>query len=136
MFNRSPLGIITMNRGDSFSFPLFINCGTDITPVRYVLKSDEILYFGVKEPNQLFENSVIRKRYSSTDLNADGDVVIRFDPRDTVRVLPGKYYYEIKIANNKSMSASETTISDIDVFVSPNLEVRTILPSTLFYIDN
>jgi len=136
MFDRSPLGIITMSRGDSFSFPLFINSGTDIAPERYILKDGEVLYLGVKEPNQLFEDSVIRKRYTVADLNEDGDVLIQFNPRDTVSVLPGKYYYEIKIVNNISITSSETTLSDIDVFVSPNLVVRTILPPTLFYINN
>lgn len=129
MFSRSPQGIITMTRGDSFSFPLFINCNTDILPQRYTLQEEDVLHFRVKKPNQLFEKSVIRKSYTSSDLNEDGDVVVRFRPEDTVELLPGKYYYEVKIVNTSSATDTEQPVSS-------NLEVQTILPSTLFYIDD
>lgn len=57
--------------------------------------SDQI-YLGVMEPNQPFECAIIKKTYTSENLNENGDVVIRLDPDDTVCLIPGKYFYQIK----------------------------------------
>ena len=40
-------GIITVNRGDDFSVPLFINMGTELAPVRYTLKENDEIYLGI-----------------------------------------------------------------------------------------
>ena len=50
--NISNNGFITINRGDSFSAPLFINCGTQLMPIRYSLKDHPRteVYLGVMEP--------------------------------------------------------------------------------------
>lgn len=97
MFNISYNGIITVNRGDSFKMPLFIDFGNALEPIRYTLTDNDIIYFGVMEPNQPFETALIRKKYTSKDLNQNGDVVVEFTPKDTECVLPGKYYYQVKL---------------------------------------
>lgn len=96
MFDLSPNGIIRVTRGDSFSTPLFINKGTDLCPLRYILKDGEYIYFGLMEPNYSFEEAIVRKKYSNADFNKNSDVVISFDSEDTMNLLPGKYYYEVK----------------------------------------
>ena len=97
MFNITYNGIITVNRGDSFCLPLLINYGTKMDPLHYTPGDNAIIYFGVMEPNQPFENAIIRKKYTSKDVDDDGNVVIKFKPQDTQCVLPGKYYYQVKV---------------------------------------
>ena len=116
-------GIITVNRGDDFSVPLFINRGTELAPVRYVLSTDdevylgifsaganylldtdgtkffiedEITYLGIPEIDTYFENAVVRKTFTKDDLNENGDVILKFAHVDTRFLLPGNYYYQIR----------------------------------------
>jgi len=90
-------GIIVINKGDTFYAPLFINIGDECTPERYILTEDDTVYFAICEPNQVFERGVIRKIYTANNLNEDGDVEIILNPEDTENILPGTYYYEIKL---------------------------------------
>ena len=68
MLNLSKNGIIQVSRGDSFKLPLFINCGTPDKPIRYDLNLEKhkatIIYFSLTEPNQYFEQGVVRKLYN------------------------------------------------------------------------
>ena len=116
MIDLSRNGIIEVNRGDSFELPLFINQGTDITPIRYNMKnSNSEVYVGVMEPNQPFERAIIRKKYTKDDVNENGDIVIKFSSNDTVCLLPGKYYYQIKIKlyNNYDNNKEDCNINTI-----------------------
>jgi len=99
-------GWVSMNRGDSFELPLFISKGTYGTPVRFNLKENppNKVYFGVMEPNQPFECALIRKKYdvqgieeSDPEMTKEGDLIIKFVPTDTEFIMPGKYFYEIKL---------------------------------------
>ena len=110
MFDISFNGIITVNRGDSFEMPLFLNAGTRMEPCAYKITKDDIVYFAVMEPNQPFETALIRKKYTIEDTNENGDLVIRFKPQDTQCVLPGKYYYQVKVQTFNS-----DDINDYDV---------------------
>ena len=102
-------GIITLSRGDNCQMPLFINAGNDLEPVRYDLTKNDrtVVYFSLMQPNQYFENGCLRKMYSKENslknnnnnlwkINEYGDLVIYFEPRDTLHLMPGKYFYEIK----------------------------------------
>lgn len=89
--------IITMTAGDSFYSVLFINKGTLISPVRYELQTNDKVYLSIMEPNQEFENGIIRKVYTSQDINADGDIEIYLSPEDTQNVIAGTYYYSVKL---------------------------------------
>lgn len=116
MIDLSRNGIIEVNRGDSFELPLFINQGTDITPIRYNMKnSNSEVYVGVMEPNQPFERAVIRKKYTKDDVNENGDIIVKFSSNDTVCLLPGKYYYQIKIKlyNNYDNNKEDCNINTI-----------------------
>lgn len=97
MFLIANNGIITMNSGDSFCVPLFINAGSALHPVRYKLKENDKLYFGVAESNQRFSDSIICKTFTDLDLNEYGDVIVKFCPDDTLNLLPGTYWYEVKL---------------------------------------
>lgn len=95
-------GFVHLTRGDSFSVPLFIDRGTLEEPVRYYIKDhpETSIYLGVMEPNQPFEQAIIRKKYNYKSLqNEYGDLVISFEPNDTLCLLPGKYFYSIKMSS-------------------------------------
>lgn len=87
---------ITINRGDTFERPLFLNKGTELKPIRYILKTDDRVYLAITEPNQPFELAILKKVYGRENTNINGDVVIRLESEDTERLIPGQYYYTIK----------------------------------------
>ena len=117
MYSISNNGFICITRGDLFEVPLFLNRGTKFSPVRYNIKDhkDAIVYFGVMEPNQKFEEAIIRKKLTYVDANNHGDVMVKFKPSDTEYMVPGKYFYEVKLDHG-------------------NGKVETVVPKTEFII--
>lgn len=114
MFNISYNGIITVNRGDSFVLPLVLNVGTNIDPVNYQMTEKSIVYFGVMEPNEPFENALIKKKCTIKDVDKDGCILIRFKPQDTQCVLPGKYYYQVKL---QTFNSNDPEDYDVDTVI-------------------
>ena len=91
-------GIIYLERGDSFSTPIYINIGTKLDPKYYTLNKTDRLYFGLMEPNQPFEDAVLKKVLSYADDTDDkGNTLLQLDPQDTLGLLCGKYYYSVKL---------------------------------------
>ncbi len=121
MFTIAFNGIITVNRGDSFTIPLVLNAGTFLEPIHYSVKPTSFVYFAVMEPNQPFEDALIKKRYTSADVDEYGNILIKFKPQDTQCVLPGKYYYQVKVQNVNPDDANDYTVD-------------TVIDKTLFYI--
>ena len=115
MFSVSNNGIITINRGDSFSLDVFVNVGTPWEPVQYILTGDDKVYFALCEPNQPFEFALIRKVFDKDNLDEDDDVHMDFSSEMTECLLPGTYYYTIKL-------------------VTEDGDVSTIVPKTKFFI--
>ena len=120
MFTIANDGTIRLTRGDTFSTSVLINIGTDEVPARYVLRENDKLYFAVCEPNQKWEDALIKKTFDNTDLDDRGDVVVKFSTEDTEYIEPGTYYYQIKFF----MAATENTKEKID----------TIVPRTKFIV--
>lgn len=121
MFCISNNGIVTVNRGDSFEFPVTLNVGSSVSHIKYELQETDVLYMGVTEPNQPFETAILRKKFTYTDLDSDGNICIRFWPEDTQCLLPGKYYYQIKLQTVDSQTGRK--------------DVETVVDKTLFYIQ-
>lgn len=114
-------GIITLMRGDSFTTPIHINIGTKLSPRYYTLSNTDRLYFGLMEPNQAFEDAVLKKVYDFTSpQDGDGNTLLMLKPTDTEKLLVGKYYYMIKLRS-------------IDAFGQEM--VKTIVPPTLFWLE-
>jgi len=90
--------IISMDRGDFVRLPIFINANDEELPMRYILRSTDMIYFAIKEPNQPFEQAIVRKILTSDDLNFAGDAELILEESDTKDLVPGVYYYEIKVA--------------------------------------
>lgn len=121
MFKIASNGIITVNRGDSFELPVTLNIGSSVARVMYTLKETDVLYLGVMEPNQPFETAILRKKFTYADLDSDNNINIRFWPEDTVCLLPGKYYYQIKLETVDEKTGRK--------------DVETVIDKTLFYIQ-
>lgn len=121
MFCVSKGGIIRMSRGDSVEFPVTIYDGTSVNRVKYDLAAEDELYFGLMEPNMRFEDALIRKKCDYRYTNEEGDIMIYLDPQDTEYLLPGLYYYQIKVR-----------IYDP---YRDDYMVNTILPKTQFWIE-
>ena len=121
MFNISSNGIVTVNRGDSFILPIVLNIGNSMTNDIYTLRPSDELYLGVMEPNQPFEVALIRKKFVYSDLDESGNINVRFWPEDTRLLLPGKYYYQVKV-----QTVDEET---------GRKDVETVIDKTLFYIQ-
>ncbi len=121
----TPNNIIVTNRGDSFKFPLQLNIGTKVNPVFYDIMEGDYVYLGVMEANQPFENAIIKKKFGAEDYNYDYQyLMVRFTAQDTEHILPGTYYYEIKLFRDKKN-------------VDDNYDaVDTILNRTKFIITN
>ena len=121
MFNIASNGIITVNRGDSFEIPVSLNFGHSMNKTRYYMQPKDVVYLGIMEPNQPFETAILRKRFDYDQLDEDGNIYIRFWPEDTRCLLPGKYYYQIKIQTVDSKTG--------------RYDFETVVDKTLFFIQ-
>lgn len=113
--------IIRLNRGDTFSFDFTIN-DANSPEGRYILQNDDALYFGLMDPHQPFEFATLKKKYTKEDCDEMGNLVIKLNAEDTLDLLPGVYYYSIKL--HKLCDTEEEYID----------EVITIIPKTKFII--
>ena len=113
---------ITLSRGDTASFPLLINIGTGWAPVIYKPTVYDTIYFGIMEPNQKFEDAIMKKVFTiNNERTEKGDIIINLCYLDTMNLKPGKYYYTIKMKTINPESL------DIET-------VQTIVPDTLLDI--
>lgn len=114
-------GIINLMRGDSFTTPITVNVGTKLNPIMYNLLPNDKLYFGLMEPNQAFEDAVLKKVYDFTSpRDDDGNVLLTLTPSDTEKLSVGQYYYMIKLRT-------------VDNFGQEC--VRTIVNPTIFWLN-
>ena len=79
MFEVDTNNIVAVTRGDTFKAPLFINKGTDLKPIRYVLNDKDELYLGVMQTNQYFEDAILKKKFTNKNLDENwiSDLTIR-----------------------------------------------------------
>ena len=91
-------GNITINRGDTFKVPIFIDISKDIFHnIRFPFTQKDELYFFLLEPNTSIKHPLLMQVYTRDDLNENGDIVLKFIHDDTDWIVPGTYYYEIKL---------------------------------------
>ena len=121
MFTIANNGIVTVNRGDSFELPIDLAYGDPMLPRKYTLKLDDMLYIGIMEPNQPFETAIVRKTFTYEDLDDRGNIRVRFWPEDTACLLPGKYYYQVKLQTTDVLTGRK--------------DVETVVDKSLFYIQ-
>lgn len=108
--------IITLHRGDTFSIQITASS---------VNENDKV-YFGFMEPNQRWEDALMKKIVIVPARNdntaADYTATFTFSSADTENILPGKYYYEIKLVRFDQIVATQ-----ID-------SVETLQGKKIFYI--
>lgn len=134
MVNIDSNNIISMTRGDSWSAPLFLNKGTALKPLRRTLSSKDAVYFAIMEPNQPFEDAIVKKKFTNKDVNKNKDVVVKITPDDTACLIPGKYFYQIKA---KFINTAEIFNADIEIVDETTLLAGTelMLGSTINGIE-
>lgn len=115
--------IITINRGDTFTFDFTIDDDSSESG-RYILSNDDVLYFGLMDPHQPFECALVKKRFTADDCDSAGNLTITISPEDTVDLIPGVYYYSIKLHR-----LQDTEEEYID-------EVITVVNKTKFVIND
>jgi len=108
-----------MFRGDSNELILDIKNGDNMYYSNYEITQDDTIYFGLMEIHQKFEDAILKKTFTSQDVDQDGNIIIKIKSSDTEYLLPGKYYYSIKMKHNNSGN-------DYDVY--------TIVKETEFWI--
>lgn len=88
--------IIMLNRGDTYEFDLTISDDTSADG-RYHIQGDDTIYFGIMDPHQPFEDALVKKKFTVDDTDGNGNLTIVIEPEDTLDLLPGTYYYSVKI---------------------------------------
>lgn len=111
-------GVVVLHAGDSFTFPLFLNAGDNMNPVRYILEDTDKVFFGIMEPGGCFEHALVRKVLTKADLNSYGDPVLVLNSSDTQYLMPGLYYYEAKLQVMKdNKEYIETVIAKTKLYI-------------------
>lgn len=105
--------VITLTRGDYFSFSVELKDGKFPYEDTYVLSEGDILFFGLMEPNQPFEKALLKKQFGYDDYDVEGGTLkIVINPEDTIGLVPGVYYYQIKV-----LYKDEIDVTHVDTVV-------------------
>ena len=96
MFIYTPNNNIVMNRGDTYEFDLTI-ADESSKSGRYELIEDDAIYLGIMDTHQPFEDALVKKKYTADDTDEMGNLTIVINPEDTLDLIPGKYYYMVKL---------------------------------------
>lgn len=116
MFQITDEQMIYLSRGDSCSFTLCILNGNKLFHEYYKVESGDKIYFAIMEPNQKFENAIVKKVFTYEDVDEDGNVEIKILPKDTEHLKEGTYYYTIKYTSDED-SEVETVVEKTKFFI-------------------
>lgn len=110
---------VVINRGDSWDLTIKV---LDEAGELYYLEDGDTLYFGVMDPHQHFEDALIRKKLTNKDSNyspSTGLGIFKLKASDTIDLIPGIYYYAVKLHRvNKTLKIDEViTVIDKTKFV-------------------
>ena len=116
MFKIDSNQTIKMSKGDDVKFPVFLNQGTELTPLRYSIYENMgcELYFYIYYKND-FDNPILKKTFKDNgeiiteksdgyknieeninNINENQDFIVRLKPEDTNDLNEGSYIYQIK----------------------------------------
>ena len=122
--------MIILNRGDTYEFDLTIDDDTSVDG-RYHIKGDDTIYFGIMDPHQPFEDALVKKRFTIEDTDAEGNLTIVIEPEDTLDLLPGTYYYAVKIHLQHDDVYPET--GDVYGYID---KVHTVINKTKLFLND
>lgn len=119
-----PTNIIAINRGDTYAFNLTINDDSAEDGIYRLIENDAI-YFGLMDPGQSFEEALVKKKLTaeSPEIDESGNIIFVINPEDTLDLLPGRYFYMIKL----KMDHHDEDLNSVK-------GVRTIVNKTKFVI--
>lgn len=120
MLTLTNIGQVRLTRGDTLVLPIQINQGDNMCPILYELQPRDEVYFALMEPNQPWEQAILKKKYTYED-QVDGEISLKFRPSDTMCLLPGLYYYQIKVR------VYDDTCGEYIV--------NTVIPKTHFWVE-
>ena len=122
--------IILVNRGDTYEFDLTIEDETS-EGGRYQLQGDDAVYFGIMDPQQPFEDALVKKYFTVEDMDAQGNLTIVLEPEDTIDLLPGTYYYAVKLhmQHDDIHPATKEVVGYID-------KVHTVINKTKLFLND
>lgn len=92
--------MIFLPRGDSCQITITPIDGNNFDGELYEFANDDVIYFAIEEVGQRFEDAIVKKTYTKSDLDEDGNIVITMNPTDTEYLKEQMYFYEIKVANS------------------------------------
>lgn len=113
-------GIISTARGDTCRIDINVCCGELVGAYHMFEVGDgDSLYFGVMAPHEPFERSLIKKTFHKGDLK-DGILTITLAPEDTEDLIPGTYYYSLKLRKRAQGKPDEiyTVLERTKLFIS------------------
>ena len=122
--------MIIMNRGDTYEFDLTIEDDSSLDG-RYHIIGDDTIYFGIMDPHQPFEEALVKKKFTVDDADANGNLTIVIEPEDTLDLLPGVYYYSVKIHMQHENKNPET--GEVDGYVD---KVYTVINKTKLFLKD
>ena len=82
-------------RGDSKTLTYTIYSEDNFCKNLYELVEGDELYFALLEPNQCWEEAILKKELTVTP--GSSNIEVQFKPNDTMCLMPGLYYYQIKL---------------------------------------
>lgn len=97
---------IMITRGDSDTIPVHLYYGKErdyLTNNTYYVNRNDKVFFAIMEPNQRFEDAIVKKVYCIKDCDeltydkTSGTLYVRIDSADTEWLAPGDYYYQVKL---------------------------------------
>ena len=118
MLALTSIGQVRLTRGDTLILPIQINQGDNMCPILYELAPKDEVYFALMEPNQPWEQAILKKKFGFEDM-VDGVIPLKLKPADTMCLLPGLYYYQVKVR----------------IYQDGEYIVNTIIPKTHFWIE-
>ena len=87
---------VTMHRGDSLKLSFDVFLGDSLTKSLYNISEEDNIYFAILEPNQPWEAAIVKKKLSVAQ---DSKINVTIEPKDTMCLLPGLYYFQLKLRN-------------------------------------
>lgn len=118
MLDISNKNIITMTRGDNETIPLKLF--TDNYKKKYIFfpNQNDKIFFALMEPNQTFENAIVKKVFGYKDVDKENGVInIKLDSIDTEFLASGDYYYTIKILRKDSWKEEDDDQGTVETLV-------------------
>lgn len=100
MFRKMNNGNIVMTRGDTGSLTVTLNKGSTVNPDLHILMNGDKVYLGIMEANASFEDPIVCKIITSNGTGSEEErkkVSFTITSADTVNLLAGNYYYEVKV---------------------------------------